>query len=171
MAVKNERGGVYDRFRNRLMFPIFDERKQVVAFGGRAFGEDPPKYLNSPETAIFSKGRLLYGLAQALPAIRQRRQVLIVEGYFDLLTLHRNGIPSDGGYVGDGLGRGFRCAALKGIGRRNGPDLRRGSGRTQQAALRSVAIFQQEGVSARIKILPPDSRSRQLAAPGGSGPV
>ncbi|MBI5584308.1 MAG: DNA primase, partial [Deltaproteobacteria bacterium] len=81
LAVKNERGGLYDRFRNRLMFPIFDERKQVVAFGGRTLGEDSPKYLNSPESVLFSKGRLLYGFAQARPAIRERKQVLIVEGY------------------------------------------------------------------------------------------
>jgi DNA primase len=81
----------YDRFRNRLMFPIRDERGRVVAFGGRILaGEtgDEPKYLNSPEHPVFQKGRMLYQLSRAREACRQVRQVVLVEGYMDLLAFH-----------------------------------------------------------------------------------
>lgn len=153
LAVKNDKGGFYDRFRNRLMFPIHDERKRVVAFGGRALGDDPPKYLNSPETVLFSKGRLLYGLAQARTAIRERNQVLIVEGYFDLLTLHRLGFRHTVATLGTALGP-QQVRRLKGLAEE--PILvYDGDPAGRQAALRSVAVFQQEGVSARITILPP----------------
>ncbi|MCU0578853.1 MAG: DNA primase [Desulfobacterota bacterium] len=154
LAVKNEKGGYYDRFRNRLMFPIFNERKQVVAFGGRALGEDPPKYLNSPETALFSKGRLLYGLAQALPAIRRQRQVLIVEGYFDLLTLFRQGFQQTVATLGTAL-TPYQVRRLKGLAEEL-VLIYDGDPAGRQAALRSVAVFHQEGVTARIKILPPE---------------
>lgn len=81
----------YDRFRNRLMFPIRDERGRVVAFGGRILAgetKDEPKYLNSPEHPVFQKGRMLYQLSRAREACRQVRQVLLVEGYMDLLAFH-----------------------------------------------------------------------------------
>ena len=81
----------YDRFRNRLIFPIRDERGRVVAFGGRSLSsesQDEPKYLNSPETPVYRKGRMLYQLGRAREACRQNRQVLLVEGYMDLLAFH-----------------------------------------------------------------------------------
>ncbi len=84
-------GRFYDRFRNRLMFPIRDERGRMVAFGGRILGgdtPDEPKYLNSPEHPAFQKGRLLYQLSRAREACRQVRQVVLVEGYMDLLAFH-----------------------------------------------------------------------------------
>jgi DNA primase len=153
LAVKKERGGLYDRFRHRLMFPIFNERRQVVAFGGRALGDDPPKYLNSPESVLFSKGRLLYGLAQAKPAIRRQNQALIVEGYFDLLTLHRQGFQQTVATLGTALGP-QQVRRLKGLAEEL-VLVYDGDAAGRQAALRSVALFQQEGVSARIKLLPP----------------
>lgn len=88
----NER--FYDRFRNRLIFPIRDERGRIVAFGGRILSTsnpDEPKYLNSPETPVYHKGRMLYQLARAREACRQVRQVLLVEGYMDLLAFHSHG--------------------------------------------------------------------------------
>jgi DNA primase len=86
--------GDRDLFHNRLLFPIFDPEGRVVAFGGRVLDDGTPKYLNSPETPVYHKGRVLYGLYQGRDAIRHARAVLIVEGYFDLLALHRAGITN-----------------------------------------------------------------------------
>ncbi|MDX2085837.1 MAG: DNA primase [Candidatus Melainabacteria bacterium] len=86
--------GGYDRFRNRLMIPILDEKGQVVAFGGRALSpEDTPKYLNSPETAVYIKSRILYGLCHGKEAIRQSKLAVVMEGYFDVISAHMAGIP------------------------------------------------------------------------------
>lgn len=87
-----ETGRVYDRFRNRLTVEIHDARGEVLGFGARAFGDDQPKYLNSPETARFSKGKLLYGLDRARDAIRREDAVLLVEGYFDRIACERAGL-------------------------------------------------------------------------------
>jgi DNA primase len=92
MLVKNESGKVYDRFRDRVVFPIRDRRGRVIAFGGRVLGDDKPKYLNSPETAIFHKGRELYGLYEARQATRKLERILVVEGYMDVIALAQHGI-------------------------------------------------------------------------------
>ncbi|MBN7797804.1 DNA primase [Parahaliea mediterranea] len=92
MLVQNEAGKVYDRFRDRVMFPIRDQRGRVIAFGGRVLGDDKPKYLNSPETAIFHKGRELYGLYQARHNNRKLERVLVVEGYMDVIALAQHDI-------------------------------------------------------------------------------
>jgi DNA primase len=92
LVIENEDGKRYDRFRDRIMFPIVNTRGQVIGFGGRVLDSGDPKYLNSPETALFEKGRELYGLFQALKAIRVKRQVLVVEGYMDVVALAQNGI-------------------------------------------------------------------------------
>ena len=92
LVIENEEGKRYDRFRNRIMFPIVNTRDQVIGFGGRVLDSGDPKYLNSPETALFEKGRELYGLFQALKAIRTKRQVLVVEGYMDVVALAQSGI-------------------------------------------------------------------------------
>ena len=81
----------YDRFRGRVMFPITDRRGRVIAFGGRIIGDGEPKYLNSPETDLFHKGRTLYALAQALPPARKQGALLVTEGYMDVIALHRAG--------------------------------------------------------------------------------
>jgi DNA primase len=94
MLVENEQGRTYDRFRDRIMFPIRDARGRVIAFGGRVLGDDKPKYLNSPETPIFHKGRELYGLYQARRANRQLDRILIVEGYMDVIALAQHGISN-----------------------------------------------------------------------------
>ena len=84
----------YDRFRNRVMFPILDARGNVIGFGGRVIGPGEPKYLNSPETPLFEKGRELYGLYQARRAIRDANQVLVVEGYMDVVALAQHGVEN-----------------------------------------------------------------------------
>ena len=85
-------GKRYDRFRDRIMFPIVNVRSQVIGFGGRVLDKGEPKYLNSPETPLFEKGRELYGLYQAQRAIRAEKRVLVVEGYMDVVALAQHGI-------------------------------------------------------------------------------
>jgi DNA primase len=92
LAVAREnRSGSYDRFRNRLLFTIRDLQSRVVAFGGRAFGDDQPKYLNSPETPLYTKGNLLYAADTARETMRAKNRALIVEGYVDCLMAHQHG--------------------------------------------------------------------------------
>jgi DNA primase len=92
MATQNEAGKVYDRFRERIMFPIRDKRGRVIGFGGRVLGNDTPKYLNSPETEIFHKGSELYGLFEARQHTRKLERLLVVEGYMDVIALAQYGI-------------------------------------------------------------------------------
>jgi DNA primase len=84
----------YDRFRDRIMFPILDAKGNVIGFGGRVLGEGEPKYLNSPETPVFEKGRELYGLVQARRAIRDSSSVIVVEGYMDVVALAQHGVEN-----------------------------------------------------------------------------
>jgi len=92
VIVKEEDGRMYDRFRDRIMFPILDNRGRVIAFGGRVLTDEKPKYLNSPETAVFHKGKELYGLYQARRAQRQLQRLVVVEGYMDVVALAQFGI-------------------------------------------------------------------------------
>ena len=92
MLVKNDGGRTYDRFRERVMFPIQDQRGRVIAFGGRVLGDDKPKYLNSPETPVFQKSRELYGLWQARKHPRRLERIVVVEGYMDVIALAQHGI-------------------------------------------------------------------------------
>jgi DNA primase len=94
IVLREDRRGYYDRFRHRLIFPIRDLHGRIVGFGGRALGTDEPKYLNSPETALYAKGRHLFGLFDAREAIRRAGQAILVEGYFDWLALMEHGIEN-----------------------------------------------------------------------------
>ncbi len=89
-----ERNSLYDRFRGRIMFPVLDVNGDPVAFGARALGDEQPKYLNSPETPAYIKGRHLYGLFQSKEAIRQKKFAIIVEGYLDLIALYQFGVTN-----------------------------------------------------------------------------
>ena len=91
LSERSNGGGYYDRFRNRLMFPIRNRDGRTVGFGARALGDEQPKYLNSPQSAIFDKSTLVYGLDLAQPVIREADQVVIVEGYMDAITAHQFG--------------------------------------------------------------------------------
>ena len=90
----NDKGHTYDRFRNRIMFPIRDRRGRVIGFGGRVLDDSTPKYLNSPETPVFHKGRELYGLYQARKANRKLEKIIIVEGYMDVIALAEYGVTN-----------------------------------------------------------------------------
>ncbi|HHX8637968.1 DNA primase [Vibrio diabolicus] len=92
MLIENDKGNRYDRFRGRVMFPIRDRRGRVIGFGGRVLGDGTPKYLNSPETPIFHKGKELYGLYEVLQAYREPPQILVVEGYMDVVALAQYGV-------------------------------------------------------------------------------
>jgi DNA primase len=96
----------YDRFRGRLMLPIRDQRGRVIAFGGRILGDGEPKYLNSPETPLFDKGRTLYNLDRAGPASRSARRVVVVEGYMDVVALDQAGIGEAVAPLGTALTEG-----------------------------------------------------------------
>jgi len=100
---ENERGRRYDRFRNRLMFPIHDALGRLVGFAGRVLDASLPKYLNTPETALFKKGELLYGLDRARAAIRESGEVIVVEGYMDVLALQQTGFLNSVASLGANL--------------------------------------------------------------------
>ncbi|MGB5489467.1 MAG: DNA primase [Woeseiaceae bacterium] len=92
LIIRKDDGKHYDRFRDRIMFPIRDNRGRTIAFGGRIMGSGEPKYLNSPETVLFHKGRELYGLYEARQALRNIERLVVVEGYMDVIALARHGI-------------------------------------------------------------------------------
>jgi DNA primase len=96
-------GGVYDYFRHRLIFPIRDMRGRVIGFGGRAFGDNQPKYLNSPQTPLFEKNSVLYALDMARDAIKHEKQVVIVEGYVDAVIAHQHGTKQTVACIGSAI--------------------------------------------------------------------
>jgi DNA primase len=100
---KKNKNGYYDRFRNRIMFPIFDAGMQVVGFGGRVLDDSLPKYLNSPETVVYNKRRSLYGIQRAKDKCRSADSVFIVEGYLDVIALHQHGIENTVATLGTAL--------------------------------------------------------------------
>ena len=100
---RENKGGVYDTFRDRLMFPIADTTGRLVGFGGRMLGDGEPKYLNTPETAVFAKGRLLYGLDKAREKIGRTGVVLVVEGYTDVIRCHEHGFDNAVATLGTAL--------------------------------------------------------------------
>ncbi len=153
------RNGYYDRFRDRIIFPIFNMSKQVIGFGGRAADDSLPKYLNSPETPVYHKSRSLYGLYEARKKCRESDAIHIVEGYFDFLALFQNGIPNVAATLGTALTsehiRLIRGYATKIILVYDSDEA------GIKAALRSIGFFMKESVNARIMVLPsgydPDS--------------
>jgi DNA primase len=100
VSVNEEKERVFDRFRGRIMFPVLDVNGNAIAFGARAMGDDQPKYLNSPETAAYVKGKHLYGLFQSKDAIRQKKFAILVEGYLDLIALAQFGITNTAASLG-----------------------------------------------------------------------
>ena len=105
LLVRNERGRTYDRFRERIVFPIHDSRGRVLGFGGRVYGDGEPKYINSPETPVFRKGRELYGLYEARRATRGLASVVVVEGYLDVIALAQHGVGNAVATLGTAIGQ------------------------------------------------------------------
>lgn len=152
---RKDKSGYYDRFRDRIMFPIFDQNERVIGFGGRVMGDGMPKYLNSPETPLYTKRRSLYGIQKAKQQVRKHGTVYLVEGYFDALALHLYGIHNAVATLGTALTT-EHVRILKGL---VGP-----SGKAIlvydsdqagiKAAQRSIEIFEQGFLDARILVLP-----------------
>jgi len=159
---RKSENGYYDRFRNRIIFPIFDVGKQVLGFGGRVMDDSLPKYLNSPETSVYNKSRSLYGLHIAKEHCRASETVYIVEGYFDLLALHQHGILNSVATLGTSLTQGY-VRILRGfVGKNGGFILVYDSDEAGiKAAERSIKVFDKEHADAQILVLPegydPDS--------------
>jgi len=152
---RKDRNGHYDRFRDRVMFPIFDLHEQIIGFGGRVMGDDIPKYLNSPESAIYNKSRSLYGIDKARQEARKNGTVYLVEGYFDALALHLYGISNAVATLGTAL-TDEHVQLLKGmVGQSGRVILVYDSDQAGiKAAHRSISIFEQGFLDARILVLP-----------------
>jgi len=145
-------GGYYDRFRDRVIFPIFDRQDRAVAFGGRIVGEGEPKYLNSPETPLYSKGRLLYGLPQAREALRLQDLAIVVEGYLDLLALRVHGVAPVVASLGTALTR-EQVRLLKSLVAKV-VLVFDGDPAGAKAMRRAFPLFGQEGLPVRVIALP-----------------
>ena len=149
---RKSQDGYYDRFRNRIIFPIYDVNNQIVGFGGRVMDDSMPKYLNSPETPLYNKRRSLYGIHRAKQSCREHDTVYIVEGYFDLLALHQHGIKNAVATLGTAL-TPEHVRLLKGYATRM--VLVYDSDEAGiKAAVRSIETFKLEEADARIIVLP-----------------
>jgi DNA primase len=152
LLVASSKGTFYDRFRHRLIFPITNPEGKVVAFGGRSLDGSEPKYLNSPETPVYHKGRMLYQLGAARQACREVRQVLLVEGYMDLLAFHVHGFFRVVATLGTALTvqqvRLLRRMADEVVLVYDGDEAGR------RAMLRALPLFAQEGLAASCLVLP-----------------
>jgi DNA primase len=153
LIVEKEEGGSYDRFRDRLMFPICDIQGRVTGFGARVLDDSLPKYINSPQTSIFDKGNILFGLDRAKSAIRKRNFVIIVEGYMDVLTAHQH----DWQNVVGSMGTSLTEKQVEGIRRLTSnitlaldADLA-----GEEATLRGKAILAYSNAEANVILLPP----------------
>jgi len=159
---RKEKSGFYDRFRDRLIFPIFDLNMQAIGFGGRVMDDSIPKYLNSPETPVYNKSRSLYGLHLAKMKCRENERVYIVEGYFDLLALHQHGLQNSVATLGTSL-TPEHVQILKGFVGKDGKIILvfDSDDAGIKAVQRSIGIFMRMEVNARIIVLPegydPDS--------------
>lgn len=169
LVKQDDTGRIYDRFRDRLMFPIRDSRGRTIAFGGRILGDGKPKYLNSPETPVFLKGKELYGLYEARKANRSLDQVIVVEGYMDVVALFQQGITNSVATLGtattaDHMRRLFKLVPDV-VFCFDGDDAGR---RAAWRALESTLPLMEDGRQARFLFLPqgedPDSIIRQEGA-------
>jgi DNA primase len=165
LVVKKNSERYYDRFRNRIIFPICDLSQRVIGFGGRVLDQSLPKYLNSPETPVYNKSRSLYGFNLSRQAMRETGTVHIVEGYFDLLSLYMHGIKNVVATLGTALTRDHvRMLSRSGVSKFVLVFDSDNAG--IKAAERSIPVFQKEFVNADILVLPsphdPDSFVREF---------
>ncbi len=162
IVARGNKSGFYDRFRDRIIFPIFNLNANVIGFGGRVMNDDMPKYLNSPETAIYHKSRSLYGLHLAKQKCREKESIYVAEGYFDLLALHQHGINNSVATLGTSL-TPEHVQIIRGLVGKDGNVVLvfDSDNAGIQAALRSIGIFINAGVNASVMVLPsghdPDS--------------
>jgi len=166
LLIRRDTGGFFDRFRNRWMFPIIGESGKIVAFAGRAMGNDQPKYLNSPETTLYSKSRVLYNLFRAREAIRTSNQAVLVEGYMDAIAVHQAAVKNVVASCGTSLTE-LQVRTLARYGSElvvsYDPD---SAGKA--ATDRSVSLLLEEGLSVRILRLPASMDPDQFIRQNGS---
>lgn len=168
LAKRGERGGFYDFFRNRVMFPIRDISGNVVAFGGRDLGDSPAKYINSPETKLYKKSRTLYGLHEARDAIRKEGFAILVEGYFDLLRCFDAGIQNVVATCGTAL-----TDEQAQLIRRYAPEVTLvydGDAAGIRAALKGVRVLAAAGLGVRAAVLPGGQDPDDFVRAQGAGP-
>jgi DNA primase len=153
LVKKEDTGRAYDRFRDRILFPIFDTKGRINGFGGRIIGEGQPKYMNSPESPVFDKSRLLLGLFQQAADIRTRQRVVLVEGNFDMISMVVHGCPN----VAAPLGTALTRPQLKLLRHYTDNAILLFDGDTAgiKAAVRAVPLFLAEQMSAKVALLPP----------------
>lgn len=165
---RGDGSGVYDLLRDRIVFPIRDGRGRPLAFGGRVLGQGEPKYLNSPETNVFHKGRILYGIGEAREAMREAGFVMLVEGYLDLIACHQHGMAN----VVAPLGTAFSAEHARLLSHHVNKAVIAfdGDAAGQAAAERTVGAFLTAGFQVAVLPLPvgqdPDSFLRQEGAEG-----
>jgi DNA primase len=153
LTIEKEEGGSYDRFRNKLMFPICDIQGRVTGFGARVLDDSLPKYINSPQTPIFDKSSSLYGIDKAKSAIRKKNSVIIVEGYMDVLTAHQHGWQNVVGSMGTSLTE-KQVAGIKRL--TNNITLALDADLAgEEATLRGKAILAYSNAEANVILLPP----------------
>jgi len=159
LMVSRKDGDYYDRFRGRIIFPIFDLNQQIIGFGGRVLDDALPKYINTPETPLYHKGSSLYGLDSAFRKIREAGLAILVEGYMDVLALRQQGISNVVATLGTAL-TSDQTRKLKGY-TKNVMVLFDPDEAGREAALKSFPLFLKEGISAKVLVLPggedPDS--------------
>ncbi|WP_173443918.1 DNA primase [Selenomonas ruminantium] len=165
-AERQNGGGIYDRFRNRIIIPIADERGRVVGFGGRVLDDSTPKYLNTPETVLFNKRRILFGLDRANRAIKQAGYAIVVEGYMDAISVFSAGIKN----VVASLGTAFTAEHCKLL-LRYAPAIYfcyDSDNAGQKATIRALSIVQGIGATVRVIVVPdgkdPDEYIRKHGA-------
>jgi len=148
LVIPRKEGGFYDRFRQRLVFPILDSKGVCIAFGGRVLDDSLPKYLNSPESEIYSKGKQLYGFFQARKAIHEHDSVIVVEGYLDLIACHQAGVEN----VVASLGTALTPEQVRLIKRhtKNVFILYDADAAGELATLRGLELFLEEGLEVKI---------------------
>lgn len=167
VARRRQREGYHDRFWNRLIFPLFGVGGDVVGFGGRLLGDgDGPKYVNTPETAFYTKGQALYGLAQAAKTIRSRKEALLVEGNFDVLQLHQAGFTHAVAPMGTAL-TAQQVRLLRRFGERV-VAVFDGDVAGQTAAIKAVSVLLEAEVDSKIGTLPSGEDPDSLLLRGGA---
>ncbi len=152
LLIPKKNGGYYDRFRGRVMFPILNLREKIIGFGGRVLGDGLPKYLNTPETPIFHKGEVPYGLNTSYKSIREKSRAVIVEGYMDLLALKEKGLEEVVATLGTAM-TGEHIRKIKGYAR-EAVVVFDSDEAGQSAAMRTLPVFLNEGLSAKAVVLP-----------------
>jgi DNA primase len=170
LATKGRNGGIYDRFRERIAFPLADARGRVLGFGARAMRDDQgAKYINTAEGEIYHKGRQLFGIDLARPAVAKAGRVIVVEGYTDVLALHQVGVTETVGIMGTAFTQEQMAELARVVGAEGTVYLALDADRSgQDAMLRAARMAEERSVSLRVVQLPEGSDPADLVAAGGA---